>query len=964
MADPFAPVRLRARSPELLDRLTEDRTWPKGVFQRGPTSHRGRERLVARTMSSATDSRSEGGTRGLQYLRLLPTSRFSGPLIIILVTLVVWLGSFTSVLQLGDRAVYDRFLRVAQSFREHRPNVLLVNLGDEPGNIPTEELLTALELLDELGARVVVLLDLDHETVLALDGLSLPHSRVVIGRELGRDRTDPSIPHLAWAHAEQEGVAFGVAALPQPETGVYRHQLATLEIDGRTYPTVESAAARAFGQEAERGSVPLAPFLLNFSGGSGSLPTVEIKRLLSRGLVTELVEDRIVILGAVESDPTAGLYTASHTDGPLMTELEYRGYAVDTLASRRTISESPPLLNLFLIFLMVSVSSIGYHRLPPALSDWITPIMLTACLVSGLAFLTLFWIWLPTSNFIIAILLVYFLVARSRLGHRDHALRQLLQSGAVKMRDRLWPQNFYVSQDPWPQIANMINETLGLERVVFLERIKGEGLLREIHALDGELSAIHERRRTFTRPPYVTAVQENRPIEVSDFFSSPSSSETQYLVPLSFAGQVLGFWALAVDRKQAAFHEDFAAVLMRFGEQLGELLHHRAIVREESDRPGLLTNAFRIGELNLYRRVGMVLSLMKRRLDRVDSLLRGMRTPTMVYDIFGRVRESNPEMLEILTEEKLVPYEMTALDTVMALTGEPATKVRKYLRHVILNQGSISLRVRLASRQGSKFLLVLRPLVDEGKPDEFSEPAPFGVFGFGLELVNMTAVEQLTEMKATLSQRLGIQVRNNLASIQMSSSLLGRKEAPEDVRQEAIRLLDSKVQSTVEILGECQDYLALDVDDSSPQGGCPLNLQPVLSDVLSELGSELKARRIVVNVDEPALMNQVFAEEEQLRILLRSIFAYLTRDASDDTSIQVAIEEAEKHTTFRVSNQGYGIPGEDLNRFLSGDGESGGDDSRGLRDGMRWVRQWGGSFEADSHVGEGTKFVFTLRRFL
>lgn len=136
---------------------------------------------------------SKRGLSGLRYLRLLPAGRFSGPLIIVAVTLIVWLGSFTSVLRLSDRAVYDRFLHLAQSFRDHRPNVLLVNLGAESRQMPTRDLVTAIGLLDELGARVVVLLDLDHETALALTERALPHPRVVIGRKLRRNLVDSSM---------------------------------------------------------------------------------------------------------------------------------------------------------------------------------------------------------------------------------------------------------------------------------------------------------------------------------------------------------------------------------------------------------------------------------------------------------------------------------------------------------------------------------------------------------------------------------------------------------------------------------------------------------------------------------------------------------------------------------------------------------------------------------------------------
>lgn len=83
--------------------------------------------------------------------------------------------------------------------------------------------------------------------------------------------------------------------------------------------------------------------------------------------------------------------------------------------------------------------------------------------------------------------------------------------------------------------------------MVFLELLPNGTHLRAIAGVNADGSAIHERRRDIRRAPYTQATTPNTPVEVDwTYLVSEYSQERQFLVPIAFARQILGFSTFSI----------------------------------------------------------------------------------------------------------------------------------------------------------------------------------------------------------------------------------------------------------------------------------------------------------------------------------------------------------------------------------------------------------------------------------
>jgi len=125
----------------------------------------------------------------------------------------------------------------------------------------------------------------------------------------------------------------------------------------------------------------------------------------------------------------------------------------------------------------------------------------------------------------------------------------------ARLQDYMLPPDFYKLDEHWGQVITFVDQTLNLNRVIFLEKVEGDHRVREVQALRCSLDDIDERRRDFERVPYSDAIAEGGPIKLTSrlFFKGPAGvSFEEYLVPLLFGGGVQGFWAFDVDPVEIA----------------------------------------------------------------------------------------------------------------------------------------------------------------------------------------------------------------------------------------------------------------------------------------------------------------------------------------------------------------------------------------------------------------------------
>jgi CHASE2 domain-containing sensor protein len=378
----------------------------------------------------------------------------------------------------------------------------LLNKGDEVW-------LAVLQNILSYDVRQVVFTFVPEQASDEFYQLARDSKKVIFGRQVITRFHNEGLKLVPLAQNNRDiAISFGVVKAAMHEKGVFKYQLGHIEAEGTFYPSLETAAAKqALGDGAQ---LPEGKYLINFIGGTTRLPILNIKRVLSNGLVDELLKGRTILVGINGLEPIAEFYTPISAQEGLISDLIMHGFALDTLLSDRQIKSLSQWLVLVLVF-WVTVGSLFF-------SQWLAlePSILVSLVVS-IAYLSFGWIalhffslLLPYTELFLAQWLTLIIVWRFKIVTEKKALDGMLLDLSAKLQEKVFPISFYRTEDPWAQLITMINQTLNLNRIIFLERVKGDHRLREIKALHCSIDDISEMRRDYERAPYSTAISENK----------------------------------------------------------------------------------------------------------------------------------------------------------------------------------------------------------------------------------------------------------------------------------------------------------------------------------------------------------------------------------------------------------------------------------------------------------------------
>lgn len=882
------------------------------------------------------------------------------------VAVTVWLCHENGLLFRPEAFAYRWSMRFARLGVQSPAPLLLIGLP--PALSPEEEsfiLPRLLRILEQFGARAVVFNFLPANTDAEFYREAVHFGNVFFGRGLKPGVSEPGATILAELPSAAEGlpIQWGIVQLPPTVRGMARTQYGEFTVNDQHYPALE----RVVAQQQGAGTLPFAAetYIVDFREGPGSLPYVPAQRMLAGDIVAELVSGRVVLIGEKAEGLTPGVYTP--TTGPsFMSVLEYQGHAFDTLLTGRTVSEVGRWTAL-LIFLCVAGGSLFVSEWQASRSlVWRVMTPFVVCVGLSVGALVILQLQLP----IIGMLLVQLLTALCGFGHRavmtNRALDTfvLLLSSALRDRLRLTAPT---ALDPWVQVVTMVQQTIDLKRMVFLDRFEGQYHVREVYAFNCSLADIDERRRDYRRTPYSTALETRAPIRFAlterPYLKNAEASEDQYLVPLIFNDHLYGFWAFGVDHTKAEETRDFLALVRAYSEQIGKLLWVRQQSEKEPSASGWRARLFPQHQREeSYKALDRIVNQLEERLTQLETLLRDLHTATMVYDLLGSPLEVNLRMQELLRAEGITQQDLTIVELLAKLTHQDLESSRQALRNIVTKGHEISLPVTLSAGR-NHYILNVRPLrLREGS--ELREGVtPFGVSGVVCELVDRTSLTRLYEIKTQVVDRLATQLRNDLATIELSSSLLGNGTLPEESRARVIDTIHEKVQQTVDLVSECQQYLSNDVYLKAVET-FPVNVEHALNEVLETLHPSAEERGLRWEVVQPQLMSAVFASPAKIERVLSVILTVLIHDAVDRSAIRIEVVENEDGIVYTFANTGFGMPNTHFQEYLSGKAGFVGKELQGLREAMGWVKEWGGALEADNHVGRGIRTTLRLRRFV
>ncbi len=894
--------------------------------------------------------------------------KYPGLTIIVGIVFAIWMLGQAGLFGLSNALFYDGFVAYSPVGKAERPEVLLIDVSEKQLAGHDDIWLPLIFSLKKMGARQISFLFVPDQASdkffqeVARSPKILFGQQVLFPEEGGEVSIVPAIAEVA----KRNHLNVLPVVMQPPGHGVYRSQLAAVNISGKSLQTIEAVAAQQFSEN--KLFIPEPDYLVNFMGSTGRLPIISLDKALAGDLIPELVNGRSIVIGSIEHDGKF-LYIPSSRNNGLISPLEFHGQALDTLLVDRIIHRLPGIVLLFMLMVMVAVSLLVFQRMGSRLSGWFTVGMLVLYGLTVWLALIFLQIWIPITELILVQVISFLIFFRRKEIQDDLAMRGVLLETSAKLRDRIFPPSFYQSQEHWSQVITMVNQTLDLTRVIFLERVLADHRVKEIKALNCSLDDINELRRDYERTPYSTAIAENKPIVVKNYLkkSDSESNEVEYLVPLVFSGEVLGFWAFAILPEKITARASFDTIVKDFGNQIAELLFHRQQwLKKQSAGTNEIQRFLRLeGGEDAIQELNKSITLMEKRLIGLEDFLDGLSTSAILYDLFGRVVLANMPMVNLLKHCGFAPYDMTALDLITTLTGLDAGKIRNLIEYVVVERGTSVLPTTIPALPDMVYVLHISPLQHQtGKRSlVIDDVLPFELEGILCELIDVTTVKRLCVLKTNLIERVNFQLRNDMTSILAATSLLTNESLTADKRNRVVDIVQEKITNAMQIVQESQDLLVIDLGMESVES-YPVDAKMPLSDAINALTTVAATRNISFDVHMPDLISLAFAAPEELRQVIESLLSLLVQDATENSAIKISLEEKDRWITYEFENSGFGMPDERFQEYAFGSEELTSDEFRKIRRSLRYVQKWSGTLKGVSGVGVGIRFKLKLKGFI
>ena len=236
----------------------------------------------------------------------------------------------------------------------------------------------------------------------------------------------------------------------------------------------------------------------------------------------------------------------------------------------------------------------------------------------------------------------------------------------------------------------------------------------------------------------------------------------------------------------------------------------------------------------------------------------------------------------------------------------------------------------------------------------------------GDELQNVRALEEANRLKAELISTLAHEMRTPLTSIKGFSTALLMDEATFslETQHEFLQIIDDECDVLTDLI---HDLLESSIIDA---GLLRLELEPVMlsrlaESVVSDIARQTEKHRIVVEF--PRDFPIVEADPGRIVQILRNLLGNAVKYSPQGGMIVVLGQVHDNQVVVSVADQGVGIAPEHLNRLFekffrveSGLGRHVVGSGLGLPIAQAIVESHGGRIWAESKLGEGSTFYFTL----
>lgn len=898
-----------------------------------------------------------------------------------LVTLFKVFGAFT-VLNEWSYDIFESFTLKSET----RTKVLFVEAPQETREQGDKTWLTLLSKLKKENAKQVVFTFMPKGVSKDFYCRAKQYGNVFFARSLQHEPQQnlPKLEPLPKLPADCE-INFGLVDIPPQTYGIHSTQYSAFQIDQHSYKALEVVAAEHFiGQPIEFTT----DYRVNFGNWQERLPRIELDKVLSGGLVTDLVEQRSVIVGLAHPSDVPSLHIPPTITHDITISMpEYQTLALNTLLNKGNITTFDAKAT-FLLLLVITVISVLFYSWLSVWRSWvITAFLICVYIVVPWLLYHYFNILLPLLEMMIAQAFGYWFTFHKQVMATNTQLRETLLDNTFKLENRLKSEHF-TDDKYWSQLIGMVNDILSLNRQIILEWKTTEKRVEEVKALNCSLADI--QLSDYKKEPYTTAIRMKSALKLKQaLLKQVDTTEEQYLVPLIFGDDLVGFWLLAFEPSKRYYHDIIDKWINYFANQIGESLYHMQEWRLRSQADKSLLQ-FESNEF-LYKTLDKSIIALGHRFSVLENIIDDLETATILYDVFGMASLVNKKMHNLSHMFRLTDHHMSALDLMVKLLDIDTEFAQQYFRNLMLEEEKIVKQVTLSYASVERiFVLSLQSFsykeIIGGNESNIKQ-------GILCQLVDISKMKFLSTLKEQVAERLIFQFRNDMQSILTASKLITREGATDKERRMVANILHNKVNKHIEILQEVETQLNVQIDasDKSTVETYPINAKESVLNAISSLAQVAVERQLEWYNELPDLESLVYADPEGLMLLVRSMLDMLIEDANPNTRISIKIlEQQDNWITYTLKNTGSGVPNERFQKYLFSDEENIrpslildedkdleidlevevsdkfeiSDKYKSFHSAIGMVNKWGGTIRAESHVGQGMFFELRLRGFI
>lgn len=850
------------------------------------------------------------------------------------VMLVVWLAHTSGIFRCADDYLAD--LSQARQTTSHVSNNVLLVYTDRQVLRQNDGRL--IDLIDSIRqyrpSQIGIAYQMPAALVRTLASSDLSSS-LVIGDTISNLRKQAADP-------DQDTLRRGFLDFQLYGQSTYRWHRSRVIGSSCNVDSLEACLARTrLSADCE---IPFGEFGIRFQGGAAGLPHVEDSSFLDGTVISELVEDRIVLIGAREEN-AVGFVTPSTAPSDRMSRLELHGNILETILAGNAIFRTNAYQDLMILLIITISSAIIFRRVS---TRWIVRSGIVWLAVLAVAFwltLTLFSIQLGMVAIISTAMLNFVIALKTRFQILSHFFDQwkLVRRTNIK---KTWNASY---DEIWTSVATSALQIFHPNRLVMLELETGSAHLEVREVVGCDETAIQEKRRDVSRLPFRHAIELRSPVSIDDRpFLSTDEDGRQFMVPLIDGSDVQGVMVLEMDRS-ALTENDFEDRLSEFADRMAVFLketRERELEQIVSRMP--LRRLRYIPERIAARALFQDEVDQRRYEDLLSRALDCSEVAVAIYDVFGNLLKSNKRMIDHLQERDIVVGDSNVADIVSAFTGRSVRSSRELVRQCLIGNHAEEILLASENEDRAAGVLYVKPL----RPSD--QDADHGVENrcISIQYVDGGVFASMHDWETRFASSQSEVLRDQISRLNKCLSQMDGDHgdpALADYTELAHEMLDA--------VDQCQAAINFGLSER-PEDFLLVNAGSILNDAVEACKEECESRGVNIRLnrdvdDDLAISNP---------ILLRRVFAFaieaLLNDASRQTDIKIDVSASENRLRYRfdvVSRRfGNGDSAVEQNKSWkvsesTGHGKAAMVLLRKHSDQLiqvsRWLRQWGATLK-------------------